>query len=61
MLLYTSGTTGFPKGATYTHGSTLLGMFVHVHAIGSQSHCDCRSECSAGTRDQCALHRGGSG
>lgn len=36
MLLYTSGTTGFPKGATYTHGSTLLGMFVHVHAIGSR-------------------------
>ena len=26
MLLYTSGTTGFPKGATYTHGSTLVGM-----------------------------------
>ena len=37
MLLYTSGTTGFPKGATYTHGSTLVGMFVHVHAIGSRS------------------------
>lgn len=36
MLLYTSGTTGFPKGATYTHGSTLIGMFVHVHAIGSR-------------------------
>lgn len=37
MLLYTSGTTGFPKGAVYTHGGTLLGMFVHVHAIGSRS------------------------
>jgi long-chain acyl-CoA synthetase len=36
MLLYTSGTTGFPKGATYTNGSTLVGMFVHVHAIGSR-------------------------
>lgn len=36
MLLYTSGTTGFPKGATYTHGSTLVGMFIHVHAIGSR-------------------------
>jgi fatty-acyl-CoA synthase len=36
MLLYTSGTTGFPKGAVYTHGSLLLGMFVHVHAIGSR-------------------------
>ena len=37
MLLYTSGTTGFPQGATYTHGSTRVGMFVHVHAIGSRS------------------------
>jgi long-chain acyl-CoA synthetase len=39
MLLYTSGTTGFPKGAIYTHGSLLVGMLVHVHAIGSrQTH-----------------------
>lgn len=39
MLLYTSGTTGFPKGAVYTHGSLLVGMLVHVHAIGSrQTH-----------------------
>ncbi len=36
LLLYTSGTTGFPKGAVYTHGSLLVGMFVHVHAIGSR-------------------------
>ena len=36
MLLYTSGTTGFPKGAVYTHGSLLVGMFVHVHAIASR-------------------------
>jgi len=36
MLLYTSGTTGFPKGAVYTHGSLLVGMLVHVHAIGSR-------------------------
>ncbi len=35
LLLYTSGTTGFPKGAVYTHGSLLLGMYVHAYAIGS--------------------------
>ena len=35
MLLYTSGTTGFPKGAIYTHGSLLVGMLVHVNAIAS--------------------------
>ncbi len=36
MLLYTSGTTGFPKGAVYTHGSLLVGMLVHVQAIASR-------------------------
>ncbi len=37
MLLYTSGTTGFPKGAVYTHGGALAGMFIHLHAIGSRT------------------------
>ncbi|CAB1369602.1 class I adenylate-forming enzyme family protein [Denitratisoma oestradiolicum] len=37
MLLYTSGTTGFPKGAVYTHGSMLIGTMYHVHAIGARS------------------------
>lgn len=37
MLLYTSGTTGFPKGAIYTHGSALIGTLYHVHAIGARS------------------------
>lgn len=36
MLLYTSGTTGFPKGAVYTHGSLLVGMLIHAYAIGSR-------------------------
>ena len=39
MLLYTSGTTGFPKGAAYSHWSLLVGMLVHVQAIASrQTH-----------------------
>ncbi len=37
LFLYTSGTTGFPKGVMYTHHSTLVGMFIHVFAIGSHS------------------------
>lgn len=37
LFLYTSGTTGFPKGVMYTHHGTLVGMFVHAYAIGSHS------------------------
>lgn len=35
MLLYTSGTTGFPKGVMYPHRPALLGIVVHVLAIAS--------------------------
>lgn len=34
-LLYTSGTTGFPKGVMYTHQSALWTLLIHVLAIGS--------------------------
>lgn len=36
MLMYTSGTTGFPKGAVWAHRSMLVGMFTHLHAIGAR-------------------------
>ncbi len=34
VLLYTSGTTGFPKGATLTHGNVISNMFATVHHAG---------------------------
>ncbi|MBI4770271.1 MAG: long-chain fatty acid--CoA ligase [Chloroflexi bacterium] len=34
VLLYTSGTTGFPKGATLTHGNVISNMYATVHHAG---------------------------
>jgi long-chain acyl-CoA synthetase len=34
LLLYTSGTTGFPKGATLTHGNVVSNMYATVHHAG---------------------------
>lgn len=34
VLLYTSGTTGFPKGATLTHGNVISNMYSTVHHAG---------------------------
>ena len=34
VLLYTSGTTGFPKGATLTHGNVVSNMFATMHHAG---------------------------
>jgi len=37
VLLYTSGTTGFPKGATLTHGNVVSNMYATVHHAGYKS------------------------
>jgi len=34
VLLYTSGTTGFPKGATLTHSNVVSNMYATVHHAG---------------------------
>jgi long-chain acyl-CoA synthetase len=34
LLLYTSGTTGFPKGATLSHGNVVSNMYSTVHHCG---------------------------
>ncbi|MDE3089056.1 MAG: long-chain fatty acid--CoA ligase [Chloroflexota bacterium] len=34
VLLYTSGTTGFPKGATLTHGNVISNAYSTVHHAG---------------------------
>src|SRR5207237_6202994 len=34
LLLYTSGTTGFPKGATLTHGNVVSNMWATMHHAG---------------------------
>ncbi len=34
VLLYTSGTTGFPKGATLTHGNVVSNMWSTIHHAG---------------------------
>jgi long-chain acyl-CoA synthetase len=39
-LLYTSGTTGFPKGAILTHGNVVSNMYATVHHAGFRSD-DC--------------------
>ena len=36
-LLYTSGTTGFPKGATLTHGNIISNIYATVHHAGYRS------------------------
>ncbi len=37
-LVYTSGTTGFPKGVIYGHRQALIGTLIHVLAIRSAHH-----------------------
>jgi long-chain acyl-CoA synthetase len=38
VLLYTSGTTGFPKGTILTHGNIVSNMYATVHHAGFTQH-----------------------
>jgi len=38
VLLYTSGTTGFPKGTILTHGNVVSNMYATVHHAGFTRH-----------------------
>lgn len=37
LIIYTAGTTGFPKGVMETHYNMVYSLFVHVHLFGMRS------------------------